>query len=79
MTNPYRLPARAVSHLQFDIIGYGRNDREDGYLFGLNFNIAISRAAGLVEIDEIRVLPAISVVYAENPFPFHFSGCVFLW
>jgi len=59
--------------LQFDIIRYRRYYREYRYLFCLNLNISINRAAGLIEINEIRIFPAVSIVDAEHPFPFYFT------
>jgi hypothetical protein len=48
-------------------------------MFSLYFQASVVWAAGLVEIDEIRVFSAIYVISAKNPLRLPFAVFIFKW
>ena len=56
---------------ELEIPGHGRDHRKERYLFGLHFQVAIRGTAFLVEIDEIGIQAAISIIDTEYPVTVH--------
>ena len=65
--------------LELKIPGYSWYDGEKRNLLCLNLQSSIKRVAGLIKIYEVRILPAVGIVYTKYPFTFPFTFFVFLW
>src|SRR5215831_5614848 len=52
---------------ELEIVCHRRNDREQRYLLGFNFQRSIIRISGLIEVYKIRIQVTINIINAEYP------------